>query len=269
MNYLEVFLDTYKSEKTKKAYRRAIYHMLHFVGKNETLVQRIDLVQWKNSLQKYETAGQAQMINAVKSYFRFLEENEIIEKNPASKIHAPKIVNKPKDALTKEEAKKMLECAKNPRDKAIIALYLSTGMRVQELVDIQLFHYQEDPQHLVFKTKGGKFRKVTLNPDCQHYINEYLKVRKDGVPNLFVSNQHSVMKGKNISAMLKKVARLAEIDKDVSNHTFRSTFVTDIAMEYGITTAQVMVGHSDISTTRRYVRGIEDQVQEIMGGLTL
>lgn len=269
MEYIETFVNSFKSECTRKNYRKDIEEMLSFTNKSVENIRRIDLVNWKNSLQYLSTASQARKISAVKSYFSFLYENELIEENVANKLSRPKVESKPKDSIKKEDVLKMIEVATNPRDKAIVALYLSTGMRVQELIDIQLEDYINDSEHLVFKTKGGKYRKVTLNSDCQKYIDDYLRIRKDGVPNLFVSNMHGCMKAQNISNTIKKLAKKIGYEGNISNHSLRATFITDIAVNHGIVMAQRMVNHSNVSTTQRYVRGIEEQAQEIMAQITL
>lgn len=269
MDYVETFIQTFPSEHTQKNYKNDITSMLEFVGKPQEEIRRIDLIQWKTTLQRYSTATQARKISAIKSYFDFLEENELVTVNPAAKLSRPRIQNKPQDFITKKEVLRMIEVSTNPREKAIIALYLSTGMRVQELIDIQLEDYENNPDQLVFKTKGGKYRKATLNKDCQKYINQYLKVRKDGVSNLFVNNQCHEMKPRDISNSIKKLAKRIGYEGKISNHTLRSTFITDIAMNHGIVVAQAMVQHSNINTTQRYVRGIESQAQEIMSTIDL
>lgn len=269
MFYVDTFVNTFSSQCTRKNYTKDILEMLNFVNKSLCEIKRIDLVKWKTSLLKYSTATQSRKISAIKSYFNFLEENELISVNPATKLSRPKVVNKPKDSITKKEVLKMIEIATNPRDKAIVAMYLSTGIRVQELIDIQLQDYLNDPEHLVIQTKGGKYRTLTLNKDCQNYINQYLVVRKNGVSNLFVNNQHHIMKAQDISNTIKKLAKKIGYEGNISNHTLRSTFITDIALNHGIVVAQAMVNHSNINTTQRYVRGIEKQVQNLMSDITL
>lgn len=268
-DYKQTFLNTFSSKKTQISYLQGINNMEEYVQKDIHDIKRIDLVEWKNTLKRYSTATQALYIKAVKSYFKFLEEVEILPNNPASKLSAPRVINKPKDALDREVALKMLNAAKNPRDKAIIALYLSTGIRVQELIDIQYQEYVSDPQHLTLKVKGGKYRKISLNQQCQNYINNYLKVRKTGVENLFVGNKGNKMRADCISSMLKRMAHKVGYEGEVSNHTLRSTFITDVAMNHGVVMAQIMVNHSNINTTRKYIRGVEDQAQEIMSEMTL
>ena len=266
--YLEVYLQTLKSKCTKDTYETSIKQMLEYVGKPEQEISRLDLTMWLNHIKEtYSTATEAVKLNAVKGYFNFLYDNEIIDNNVADKLKGDKIVNKPKQALTKEDALKMLEMARSLRDKAIIAMYLSTGLRVQELIDLTLDDYQEET--LVIKTKGEKYRSIVLNKDCKAYIDAYLVVRKDGSNNLFTSNRGTALHRNNIGTMLKSLAKKCGIEVNVTNHTFRSTFVTEIAREHGVLMAQQAVGHSRVDTTQRYVRGLEKEVKDIMTSITL
>ena len=102
------------------------------------------------------------------------------------------------------------------------------------------------------------------------YIDTYItKERKDGCDKLFVSNRSTPMNPQSLNNTLKKLAKRAGIEEHIRNHTLRSTFVTYITKNHGIYMAQVAVGHKNIATTRRYVRGLESEALDMMGGLSL
>jgi integrase len=193
-------------------------------------------------------------------------DNDVIESNPAEKLSTPRVEHKPKDALTTDEAIMLMHYG-NKRERAIIATFLNTGIRVQELIDIKFVDYIKEPSKMVLKTKRGKYRTVYLNDDTIKLINEYLKVRKEGCDNLFVSNQGTPLSEYSLNNTWKKLATKAGIDKHITNHSFRSTFVTTIAREHGILMAQMAVNHANIATTRIYVRGMEDEVEAVVRGL--
>lgn len=264
-DYVELFLSD-KSERTRKLYRGTIKQMLKYINKDIKDIERIDIVSYKATLGNLSTATQANRIATVKSYFDFLYMNEIIESNPASRVMSPRITNKPKDSITVDEAIRLMEFA-NPREKAVIAVLLNTGIRVQELIDIKLDDYTRNPREMTLKTKGNKYRKIVLGDDAINLVNDYLQIRKQGCDNLFVGNQGHALTPENLNNTWKKLARKAGIEKHITNHSFRSTFVTTVAKEHGLLFAQICVGHSDISTTRRYVRGIDDEALEIMRNL--
>lgn len=265
---IKLYIDTLHSDNTKIAYKRIINRMFELIDKDIQDIMRIDLIKWFNSLSNLSSATQAQQVTCIKSFFRFLHENELIDSNPSVTLKAPKIHNKPKDSITKEEALRLLQWG-TYRDKAVVALYLSTGLRVQEIIDLKLSDYIKHRDELIVKTKGGKFRRVIINEACQGYIDNYLKVRKGDIDNLFVTTQGNPLNKNSFNKTLQRMAEKVGIDKHITNHTLRSTFITDLTENHGIYVAQTAVGHKSISTTRRYVRGLENKVNDIMKEITL
>lgn len=264
--YLDLFLNEYESEGTRSNYRGTISTMLNTIGKDINDIKKIDLVEYKNTFKNLAVATQAQKIICIKSYFKFLYDNDIIDSNPAEKLSTPRIEHKPKDALSTEEAIALMDYG-NKRERAIIATFLNTGVRVQELINMKLDDFLNDPTEMVLKVKRGKYRKVYFNDDTIALINEYLKVRKKGCDNLFVSNQGTPLSRDSLNHTWEKLANDAGIHKHITNHSFRSTYVTAIAKEHGIMIAQMAVGHANIATTKLYVRGIDDEVKAVVRGL--
>lgn len=264
--YLDLFLNEYESAGTRRNYNGTISAMLNAINKDINNITKIDLVEYKNTFKNLAASTQAQKIICIKSYFKFLFDNDVIESNPAEKLSTPRVEHKPKDALTTDEAIMLMHYG-NKRERAIIATFLNTGIRVQELIDIKFVDYIKEPSKMVLKTKRGKYRTVYLNDDTIKLINEYLKVRKEGCDNLFVSNQGTPLSEYSLNNTWKKLATKAGINKHITNHSFRSTFVTTIAREHGILMAQMAVNHANIATTRIYVRGMEDEVEAVVRGL--
>lgn len=271
MTNLEKYIVSLKADKkslnTIVAYSKDIQQMLDFVKKDESDIEYMDLVLWKESISELSSASVARKIVSVRHYLEFLVDIDIISKNPAKKLKAPKINNKEKDYITKEEVLTMIENGKNPRDKAIIATYLSTGLRVSELIGLNLSDL--DSEKSIINTKGNKDRIIFINEDCKKLIDDYIKVRKDGCDNLFVSNQGTPMDRVCISRMLKVVAKRSGINKDISNHSLRHSFVSTIAEEHGVEVARVAVGHSSISTTQKYTHTRESVIRDVMLGFKL
>lgn len=264
--YLDLFLSEYESINTRRSYNTTISLMLDTIGKDINNISKIDLVEYKNTLKNLGASTQAQKIVCIKSYFKFLFDNDVIDSNPAEKLSAPRIEHKPKEALSTDEAI-MLMSYGNKRERAIIAVFLNTGIRVQELIDMRLNDFLDNPSEMILRTKRGKYRKIYLNDDTIALINEYLKVRKEGCDNLFVSNHGTPLSENVLNNTWKKLASKSHIDKHVTNHSFRSTYVTTIAREHGILMAQMAVDHANIATTRMYVRGMEDEVKAVVRGL--
>lgn len=263
MTNITRFLNGLKSEHTKVAYENDLKQFFDFTGKNETEITYADIYDYKVSMSEYSSATTARKLTAIKSYFNFLSDMEFISTNPSTKIKIPKVKNHEKEYIPMDEAKKLLDVAKSPRDKAIIALYLSTGMRVNELVNLTVEQYEKD--EIVFIAKGDKERKVYLNDKCRGYIDEYLKVRKDsGIDNLFVSNYGTPMRHDLIAKMLKKNAKKAGISEDITNHSLRHSYVSAIVNEYGINVAKDVICHSSVKVTERYAHNTKDKIREAM-----
>lgn len=263
MTNITRFLNGLKSEHTKVAYENDLKQFFDFTGKNETEITYADIYDYKVSMSEYSSATTARKLTAIKSYFNFLSDMEFIPTNPSTKIKIPKVKNHEKEYIPMDEAKKLLDVAKSPRDKAIIALYLSTGMRVNELVNLTVEQYEKD--EIIFIAKGDKERKVYLNDKCRGYIDEYLKVRKDsGIDNLFVSNYGTPMRHDLIAKMLKKNAKKAGLSEDITNHSLRHSFISAVTLTSGVAVAREVVGHVNLSTTQRYVHNTEETIKNAM-----
>lgn len=255
MNTLNIYLGTLRSENTKKSYGKDLRYMLSYIGKNENEITLVDLLGWVNHMKENNnsTATIARRVGSVKRYFEFLLDMDLINTNPAKKLKAPKIVNKVEPTLTSEDVHNIIENATNPRDKAIVATLASTGMRISELINITINDFDGNDIHII--GKGNKRRIVHINDKTMEYIKEYMIVRKNGVDNLFVSNQHTKMNPDSINRTLKKLANKAGVNKNVHNHSMRHLWATSM-LDHNVPLEriQLCMGHSDISVTTRYAK---------------
>jgi len=267
---LNKFIRKQESENTKIAYKKDIEQMLEYIGKSEIDINLADLEDWKvelkeKSLSKYT---QNRKITAVRSYFNYLFECDYIDKNLGAKLKCVKIRNESnytdQIALSKEQIQMMMNGCKNSRDRAIVSLYVNTGLRVSELINLKLDQCMKNEIHIV--RKGDKFGTTYINESVRKYLDEYLKDRKDGCDNLFVSNSHKPMNRKALSNTLKCVAIRGGIDEEtankISNHTMRRTTAT-IMNDRGesLITIQNVLGHSSSKITERYIKNGQDQAR--------
>ena len=267
MDRIELFIGTLRSDSTKTAYRKDLKNLFGYIKKSEKEIGLADLLEWVNWMREENksTSTIARRIGTAKKYFDFLVELEDIEKNPAKNLKAPKVVNKTEPTLTAEELKSIIECAGNPRERAIVATLASTGMRISELVNITLDDFDGDDVSVI--GKGSKRRTIHINEKAMGYIKDYLKVRKDGIDNLFVSNQNTPMNPDNINHTLKKLAKKAGVEKNIHNHSLRHLFATSMLDHHvPIEQIQLCMGHSDISVTTRYakIRNEKEVVRNVM-----
>lgn len=275
-DYIELFKEKLeadnKSPETIRAYMNDIKEMLLYVSKNENEISYADLIKWKYNLTNtLKRAGSTvnRKITTVTEYFNFLMKIKIANENPALGLgYVQNIPVEKKEYIPMSTAKELLRYGKNPRDKAIIAVYLTTGLRVQELINLTLEDYNGTSANIV--TKRHKMRSIVFNSDCRKYVDEYLKVRKRTIyNNLFISNQGTPMQPNSISKTLKVIAKRAGISETISNHSLRHTFCSNVCDNYGVAMAKEVIGHSSINTTQRYCHNTEQQIQNVITSVSL
>lgn len=255
-----------KSQHTIVAYTNDIEQMLVSCKKPEEVIDLMDLIAWKETISDMSSATVARKIIAVRGYFEFLNDINVIDTNPAKKLKAPKIKNKEKVVLQAEQVREMVKQANNPRDKAIILVLAQACLRISELINLKMSDLLEDA--IIVRGKGDKDRVVYFTDEAKRAIENYLDVRKDsGIDNLFVSNQGTPMKRECVSDMLKKLGRRSGLKNvsNISNHLMRATGATIMADNgVPIQRLQDILGHAEISTTRIYVKNSQKRLQEDM-----
>lgn len=266
-----------KSPRTIASYTYHIQQMLVYVGKSETEITYADLIDWQASISDKASATVSLKVAAVKSYFKCLAKAHIVTENVASELEAPEVKHKEKPYMTKEIVKVMLDNVRTDRDKAIIMLMASTGVRVSELTALTMEQYQnmagEDGREIVLKqTKRGKERTIYINDETKLAIDCYLAgVKERHCDKLFLSFQGGQIHSNNLALTIKSVAHKAGIPfwEDVSNHTMRAAFAT-IASDSGVPVATISkaMGHNDISTTSRYIKSCQNNINNAMKGMT-
>lgn len=214
------------------------------------------------------TYARARKIAAIRSFFNYLETKaKIIKENPARELESPKINKRHPVYLTLEQSKKLLDSIKGrnkERDFAIITLFLNCGLRLSELVSIDISKIKGDTLTVV--GKGNKERTVYLNKACIKAINSYLAVRpKDGVVDkdaLFLSERKKRIDKRTVEKLVKKYIVSAGLLNDkYTPHKLRHTAAT-LMYKYGkvdIRALQHILGHESVSTTQIYTH-IDDEI---------
>ena len=214
----------------------------------------------------------ARKISALRSFFKYLHsEIEIIDNNVTDKLTNPKIQKRQPVYLTLDETEKLLEIIKNEsndflrsRDLAIIFTFLTTGMRLSELVSIDLKSIKGDTFSII--GKGNKERTVYLTENCRLLINSYIKIRKEYLKGkdldaLFISTRKKRISNRAVQATIDKYLKLAGFDTSIySTHKLRHTAAT-LMYKYGnvdIRALKDILGHENISTTQIYTH-VDDE----------
>ena len=274
-NYIIYLESQGRSPLTIANYTKYINMALDYIGKPESDITYMDLVGWKNTFTNLKPNSQNIRISAVKNYFGFLKKADIIVSNPAEQLEKQKIRDcdvKQKPYIEAHYLRDMVNHARTLRDKAIILLFGTTGLRVSELTNITLDQYQNmggmDNRELTIVGKGNKTRRVYINDEAKEAIDAYLMTRPNSdCENLFLSFQGGVIHSNNLSQTLKTVAKKAGYPmwKDISNHALRSAFATTKA-EQGVplTTIQAAMGHARLDTTLIYIKRNQNNINNAM-----
>lgn len=274
-NYITYLQSQSRSPLTIENYTKYINMALDYIGKPENEITYMDLVNWKNSFTNLKPNSQNIRISAIKSYFSFLKKADIITSNPAEELEKQKVRDcdvKQKPYIEAHYLRDMVNNARTIRDRAIILLFATTGLRVSELTSITLEQYKNmggnDGRELTIVGKGNKTRRVYINDETKMAIDCYVKTRPQSEHNnLFLSFQGGPIHSNNLSQTLKVVAKNAGYPqwKDICNHALRSAFATTKA-EQGmpLTTIQAAMGHARLDTTLIYIKRNQGSINNAM-----
>ena len=218
-----------------------------------------------------KVTSRARKVASLRSFFNYLSTKaKLIEINPAKELESPKLGKRMPTYLNVDESKKLLnsiEGDNKERDFAIITLFLNCGMRLSELVSINLSQIKDDK--LTVLGKGNKERTIYLNQASKNALNEYLRVRpKDNLIDknaLFISEQRKRISPRTVQYIVKKYIIAAGLDPEkISPHKLRHTAAT-LMYQYGnvdIRSLQEILGHESVATTEIYTHINKDQLKE-------
>lgn len=258
---LDLFISSKRvegcSEKTLKYYKKTILHLFSNIDKRLDYVSTDDL---RTYLGKYRSSRMISKITAdnirriLSSFFGWLEEEDYILKNPVRRIKKIKKGRVVKDVLTDENLEVLRDNCDNIRDLAILELLISTGIRVGELVNLNINDVNFQERECVVFGKGESEREVYFDAKTKIHLMNYLNTRNDDNPALFVSlkNPHTRLGISGVERRIRRLGLKSKINK-VHPHKFRRTLATN-AIDKGMPIEQVqrLLGHVQIDTTMQY-----------------
>lgn len=221
--------------------------------------------------------SQARILSGIKSFFKFLLMEEIIADDPSALVEAPKLGRKLPDTLSIEEINKLLEgidlsAPEGGRNRAMLEVLYSSGLRVSELISLKRSNVFQDIGFLKIVGKGNKERLVPIGQEALKYMNIYInEIRvhitvQKGYENYIFLNR----RGKNLTRVMvfhviKELAKKVGIRKKISPHTFRHSFATHL-IEGGadLRAVQEMLGHESITTTEIYTHLDRDYLRQVI-----
>ena len=286
IEYLEV--ERGRAPRTSESYRRYLERFVEFAGDVEVDTITSELVRkyrlWLNRVENAKggelaTITQAYHLIALRGFLNYLSKRDIESLAP-NKIDLPKVHRKQVTFLHFEEVERMLDAVPDDdapqhlRDKAILELLFSSGLRVSELCNLDRDHVNLKRREFMVRGKGQKDRPVFVSNAAARAIEAYLAVRTDTLPALFLnysrnniantSGDYRRLLPRSIQRVVAKYAKLAGVTKHVSPHTMRHSFATDLLMNGAdIRSVQRMLGHSNISTTQVYTHVTDAHLKEV------
>ena len=243
---------------TLKQYTKEIHNMLTFLGKRLEDITGMDLRYYYGVMREKRGIKMSTMqtrLHYLSSFWDFLNSEELIRSNPVKKVGALKLEKTIKKPFAAEELEALRESCQELRDRALVEFLYSTGVRVSELVSLNVGDIEMGKQELIVYGKGSKERKTYLTDGAKFYLRRYLKERgsKPDDP-LFVTLDapHDRLSVAGVQYMLRQLGRRADVEK-VHPHRFRRTIATDL-LNRGMPIEQVkeFLGHEKLDTTMIY-----------------
>ena len=269
------------SNHTMDAYKRDINQYLMYLGDLDIKsLSDVKSTHIRDYIRVLSDGGMApasisRIISSIRTYYRFLSSENILDENPVLLINNPKLPKKLPDVLSEKEISLIINAIQESsqfyqRDKAIIELLYSCGIRVTELCNLEMSNLFIDEDLIRVMGKGNKERLLPLGVRSKKYLDDYIKhsrnshIKKSGSSFVFVSRNGNQLTRAMINIILNKWTQVSGLKKSVSPHKLRHSFATHL-LEGGadLRFVQALLGHSDISTTQIYTHIDKHYLKEV------
>lgn len=252
LNYLKD--ERNYSDKTILNYKMDLENFYNYINKKKTKKIDFDFLQEyieNLSQKKYSTKSIQRHISSLKSYFKFLYNKNYINVNPAELLCLPKNEIKLPNYLTIIDLEKIYELDLSLRDKLIVELLYSTGIRLSELVNIKLSDINFYDKTIKVLGKGNKERYVLFGSVCSKLLKEY--INNENRVYLLLNKNGNKLSERGVEYIIEKIFKSVNVHAKLTPHTLRHTFATHM-LDNGcdLVTVQKLLGHSDLSTTSIY-----------------
>lgn len=267
-NYLE--LERNYSNNTSLSYVKDVTLFSNFIKKDLLLVDKSDIEKYIRSLNK-SSKTISHVISSLKSFYNYYMRMGNIKSNPTDEIDRPKIEKKIPEFLTLEEVSSLLNFEVNnefeARNKAILELLYSSGLRISELTNLELSNIDLDECLVRVMGKGSKERIVPLGDYAIDALKEYIyfyrpMLNKNNSSYVFLNNRGGILSRQFIFKVIKEECIKKGIRKNVSPHTLRHTFATHLLKNGAdLRIIQELLGHENLSTTQIYTHLTNDKLK--------
>lgn len=269
------------AKNTVDSYRRDLNNFCTFLSREKISspaeVNRELITGYLLNLKKSGRAAStiSRNVASIRSFFNFLVQDNLIENNPSQLVKSPRLEKKLPRVLTTREVDRLLQqpredCQAGMRDKAMLELLYASGIRVSELVSLNVTDFSPEAGFLRCRGKGMKERIVPVGSVAVKYVRGYLSggrqkmLKRKDESALFLNHHGRRLTRQGFWKILKKYARQSKLSDEVTPHTLRHSFATHL-LENGadLRSVQEMLGHSDISTTQIYTQITRRKIREV------
>ena len=275
------FLENDKklSSNTLQSYKRDLKQFRRYIEGCEVAYTKVDEEVMQNYIEYLEELGKkpstiSRCIASIRSFYQYVLKKGKVKKDPTRTIQSPKVEKRTPCVLTSKEVELLLDQPKDidlkgARDKAMLEFAYATGMRVTEIISLNVEDVNIEQEYVQCKT-GKKTREIPLGKMALSAIKEYLNkardilVKSDKEKALFVNVNGKRLTRQGFWKIIKYYQEQAHIDKDITPHTLRHSFATHLLQNGAeLKAIQTMLGHSDISSTQVYMQFQNDGLNNI------
>ena len=281
---IKLFLEFLQNDKklsnnTLQSYKRDIMQFRDYVNKNNinyAKAKEDDIKDYLEEIQKEgkKTSTASRSLASIRSFYQFLLRTKKAKGDPTVSIQSPKIEKRTPSVLTSEEVELLLDQPKDvdlkgTRDKAMLEFAYATGMKVTEIIDLDIddVNFEEDT---VTCSNGKKTRTIPLGALAEKALREYVEqarpilIKDESNKALFVNVNGSRLTRQGFWKIVKYYKEQAHIDKDITPHVLRHSFATHLLQNGAdLKSIQAMLGHSDISSTQVYAQFQDPGIKDI------
>ena len=281
IQYISEYLEYLQAERglsqnTIDAYRRDLASFCDFLYQNDNIddfskIKRLNINYFIKDLhdKNYAMTSVTRKIAAIRGWFRWLFANEIISSDPSLGVELPKLIKKLPKVISLLEIEKILKNDLTPLELAVLELLYGAGLRVSELVNLDINNVDLSSRYVRCFGKGAKERIVPIGEKAKNAVLNYLKYRELFVKKyflntnrLFINDNGHLMTRQDVYVFIRKQGEL--LKKHISPHTLRHSFATHM-LENGadLRVVQELLGHSDVSTTQLYTHVSKKRLKEV------
>lgn len=270
-----LWLEHGLSQNTLTAYRSDLAGLSLWLERRKHRLHDAGLAELQDYLATRKTRSAARLLSSIRRFYRYLLRERLISDDPSARITPPKLGRPLPKTLTESDVEMLLDAADTTtalgiRDRAMLETLYATGLRVSELVSLQLTQFNPRRGLVQITGKGNKERLVPLGDEALNWLQTYLNdarpqlLQQRRSPAVFVTRRGTAMTRYAFWHLIKRYVDRAGINKPLSPHVLRHAFATHL-LNHGadLRTLQMLLGHSDLSTTQIYTHVARARLQDI------